>query len=286
MSPPVHPPVPLVSRIDAAYLSAHDPYDSLFCLGSFWPYSRHSRESHLVKGFKECSPVSEFQPQVTRLCESYARLISSRLDGTSCDWVARVLGSTETRPDSSRPLALLEDILCGMLGAKSITHLFFKSDDRPAMRQVSQLSGPEVLSRRIRYAAGNLFVSRADVGGRVLLLDDIFNTGASMRVYAQALREFAGADSVAGANLAATRFRAGKDGHGRLQLDTAEFAADAALDTVWVEPDGVFHKSEDCSRVRDKTAAKLRFAAEKSGPPCGSCCLPPKPERRFWGLLR
>jgi hypothetical protein len=257
----------------------------MICLGSFWPYLKHNYESHLVKGFKECNPIDLHQPHVGRMCDIYAEMIIERAGQSHFDWIARVLGSTEQKPESHRPLALLESILCNRLGAKSLTQALFKTQSRPAMRQVGQLSGPDVLRRRVQYVSQDLFIVPSSVGGRVLLIDDILNTGATMRVYAQALKQFAGVDSVTGVNLAATRFKAGKDGHGRLQLDAAKFDAHADLRSVWVDASGVFHDQESCLSVQGKVSPKLRFLAEKCASPCAACTPASKPRRRFWGLF-
>lgn len=285
MSRPGAPPISVSRSIDAVRLSTADPCDALICLGSYWPYSKHSHESHIVKGFKECNPTPGYEPHITRLCDIYARLIVERFGSEHFDWVARVLSSTERQPEPTRPMALLESILCKRLGAQSLTHLFFKSEARPAMRLVGQLSGPDVLRRRIQYAAQDLFVAPAPTVGRALLIDDIYNTGASMRVYAQALREFAGIESVVGVNIAATRFKGGKDGHGMLQVDTSAFESHEELRLAWVDSKSVCHASESCGAISGKASGKLRFLAEKLAAPCTMCYPSPKPRRRLWGLL-
>jgi hypothetical protein len=282
---PAPTPVSVARSIDAASLTDTSPCESVVCLGSFWPYSKHSYESHIVKGFKECNPTNDYQPHISRLCEIYAGLIVQRLGDVRFDWVARALGSTEQKPEPERPLALLESILCSRLGAKSLTHLLYKTESRPAMRLVGQLSGPDVLRRRIQYAAQDLFITPAPAGGRALLIDDIFNTGATMRVCAYALKEFAGIESVTGMNLAATRFKAGRDGHGRLQLDTSQFEPVPDLGSVWLDANGMFHEDEACPIIEGAASARLRFLAEKRAAPCPACAHAPKPKRRFWGLF-
>ena len=66
----------LFQSLDAGRLSQSNPCDALFCLGSYWPYAKHSRESHLVKGFKECVPASDYHPHIVLMCEAYAALIT------------------------------------------------------------------------------------------------------------------------------------------------------------------------------------------------------------------
>lgn len=278
-------PVCIARSIDFAGLSDRSPCVRTICLGSFWPYSKHSRESHIVKGFKESCPVGEYQPHILRLCEVYARLILDQLTDMRFDWVARVLGSTEQRPDPERSLALLESLLCARLHARSLTHLLYRTQTRPAMRLVGQLSGPELLRRRLRYAAQDLFISPASAGGRALLIDDIYNTGATVRVYGHALREFAGVESVVSVNLAATRFKSGKDGHGWLQIPTADFDAISEASTVWLDSSSVFHLEEKCAAVEGTASAKLQFVARRLASPCPICATLAKPRRKIWSVF-
>ena len=165
-------------------------------------------------------PVTDFEPGISALCEFYANLVIGAVAGFKLDSVVRVLSSSEKEPDALRPQSLLADAVCRRIGARNFTHLFFKSESRPPMRTVEHLSGPEALKNRIRYAAQNLFIKPFDLGGTVLLIDDIMNTGASMRVYAHALKSFAGVDRVIAVNLAATRFNAAKTATGA-HLDLA-----------------------------------------------------------------
>ncbi|MCX8053911.1 MAG: hypothetical protein N3B12_08890, partial [Armatimonadetes bacterium] len=122
--------VPLAVRtaIDLTDIGAENTCNETYAIGSFWPYSRTSFESRVVKGFKECVPVSEFEPHVSMLAEFYARQIlrfaqNHDQSRVRFDWVVRVLASSETRPDRNRPLALLVDMLCRMTGASDATHL-------------------------------------------------------------------------------------------------------------------------------------------------------------------
>ena len=165
-------------------------------------------------------PVTDFEPGISALCEFYANLVIGAVAGFKLDSVVRVLSSSEKEPDALRPQSLLADAVCRRIGARNFTHLFFKSESRPPMRTVEHLSGPEALKNRIRYAAQNLFIKPFDLGGTVLLIDDIMNTGASMRVYAHALKSFAGVDRVIAVNLAATRFNAARTATGA-HLDLA-----------------------------------------------------------------
>lgn len=280
------PPLPLTREIDISSLTRRNPCDSTIILGSFWPYSTHNYESCLVKCFKQACPVHDFQPGIGLLCEIYARRILERLDGERFDWTARALSSSERRPESVRPLALLESILCRELGASSLTGLFFRSEPRPPMRVTDQLSGPGAMLRRIRYAAQDLFIRPTSLGGSTLLIDDIYNTGASMRLYSQALKEFAGVERVTGANLAATRFKAGRDGLGNLRLDTSELNSHPEFEVVWLDSKRVFHARESCQSTVGTPTAKLRFLAESIAAPCPACSPAPRHWELFRGLFR
>lgn len=138
-------PVALRRAIDVDALCREDPCDSVHILGSFWPNSRASFESHIVKSFKECVPVNSFQPHISQLSDFYAGLVLKSVEGTGLDWVVRVLGSAEREPEANRPLSLLADLICKQTGARELTHLFYRSDSRPAMRLVSHLSGADAL---------------------------------------------------------------------------------------------------------------------------------------------
>lgn len=278
-------PIPLSRETDFPALTCIDPCDRVIILGSFWPYSTHSLESCIVKCFKQCHPVDGFQPEIGLLCEIYVRRILEKLGTVRFGWVARALSSSECKPDQQRPLALLESILCRELGADSLTRVFFRSEPRPPMRMVGPLSGRDALMRRLRYAAQDLFIVPENAGGSVLFLDDICNTGASARLYCHVLKRFAGAESVTCANLAATRFSAGKDGRGRLSLDTAEFEGRPEFGVAWLDSQPAFHTREDCPGIVGRPAAKLTFLAERTAPPCPVCRCRSEPKKRFLGLF-
>lgn len=307
------PPVPLRNALDIAGLCAEDPCEATFALGSFWLGSRTSFESRLVKVFKECKPIENFEPHISALCRFYANLAlqclatrhleratrqaerkarhseritrhSERSEESSfprIDWVVRVLGSGEQEADRQRPLSLLADMLCSMTGARNATDAFFKSQARPPMRVVDRLAGPEALKARLQYLAQDLFVRPCELPGSVLLLDDICNTGASTRVYAQALKQLTGADRVWAVNLAATRFARGKDGRGMLQLDLSGLAGTPSLCEVWVDAAGRFHLSRDCPAIERPVSTDVRFMAERTAAPCLDCAAQP-PARRWW----
>jgi len=279
-----HPRAPLAVRsiVDVQSLVLEDPCDAAHILGSFWPYSRASFESHVVKGFKECIPARDFEPHISALAEFYARRVLDRARDARFHWVVRVLSSAETQPDRQRPLALLVDALCRLTGARDATHLVFKSESRPPMRVVGRLSGPEAMKSRLRYVVQDLFIRPADLGGTALLIDDIANTGASMRVYAQALKSHAAIERVVAVNLAATRFAKGKDGRGMLALDTTDLDSHPSLRRVFVDASAVYHLLDTCPAIGAPFSCEMRFLAERKSSPCPQCASEPKPKRKWW----
>lgn len=278
-------PVPISRAIDPDALCHNNPCDAVRVLGSFWPHSRNSFESHIVKGFKECVPVTAFEPGISALCEFYAELMIGTVGGFKFDSVVRVLSSSEKEPEAHRPQSLLADAVCRRTGARNFTHLFFKSESRPPMRTVEHLSGSEALKNRIRYAAQDLFIKPFDLGGTVMLIDDIMNTGASARVYAHALKSFAGVERVVAVNLAATRFKRGKDGYGMLSLDLSRLCDHGALSPAWVDSAGVFHQGPDCRFIEGSTSPELQFIAERKSSPCPVCHASPTQPRKWWQVF-
>lgn len=266
-----HPPVSLHRAINADALSRSECRDEVYILGSFWPHSVKSFESRVVKGFKACCPVCDYEPHVSHLAQFYCRQILARLGNQRFEWVVRVLGSSETNPEHSRPMALVVDQLCCALRSRDCTHLFFKTEPRPPMRTVDRLCGIEVQRSRIRYLTQDLFVRPVGLGGAVLLVDDIANTGASTKVYAYALKTFAGANRVVVVNLAATRFAGGKDGYGMLSLDTSRLDTHPYLRRVFVDGQGIFHLSEACFELSRVVSLEMRFLAERIARPCNMC---------------
>lgn len=276
-------PIPLHNAIDIAALCRMDPCDESAVLGSFWLKSRKSFESKLVKAFKSCSPVGAYRPHISLLCQFYSELIIARA-GTEFDWVVRVLGSQEMRAEPDRPQSALIDMVCARTSAVSPSEMFYRIGVRPPMRSVARLAGPDALKARLQYAAQDLFIRPKQIGGRALLIDDIANTGASMRIYAFALKEFAGVDRVFAINLAATRFLAGKDGRGLLKLDTGSLAAES-LAEVWVD-DRAFHIDQNCPAITGKAASEVRFVAERNHHPCPTCAVQKSSKRRWWQFGR
>lgn len=277
-------PVTLRRVIDPQRLRQHNPCDRLIILGSFWPNSRTSFESHIAKGFKECCPIDRFQPHITSLCRFYSSLICKAIDNEPISAITRVLSSAEREPEPNRPQGLLVNILCEELGAQDASPVFFKSESRPSMRNIKRLSGPDALSERIQYLVQDLFLRPQELGGTVLLIDDIYNTGASVRAYAWALKEYAGVERVISINLAATRFGGGRDGHGMLKLDISPLNDYESLDQVWLDADGSYHITTDCSIIAPPITAQMSFIAEGKGKPCPNCI--PKPTRKWWQMFK
>jgi hypothetical protein len=150
------------------------------------------------------------------------------------------------------------------------------------MRTVSHLSGQDSLKRRIHYVAQDLFIRPSKSGGTVLLIDDIYNTGASARVYAHALKEHAGVDAVHVVNLAATRFHKGRDGHGRLNLDLAGLNDHPDLSCVWLDSNSVYHRSAECANLQASACCEMLFLAQQKGGACPACSQAEHPVRKWW----
>ena len=278
-------PVALRNALDVATLMREPGCDYLHMLGSFWHNSRTSFESRLAKSFKDCIPTRDHQPHISALSAFYAQLVCAKVGDQKFDWLMRVLSSGEKEPEDSRPLALLADILCVRTGARDITHLLFKTESRPSMRNVKRLSGPDALKGRIEYVLQDLFIRPRKLGGSVLLIDDIYNLGASVRVYGAALKRFVGAENVTSVNLAATRFSRGRDGHGMLTLDTAALPESPGLSQVWLDARGLFHRLRECQSIEPPASCEVRFAAQRQGTPCPQCWEQDVPKRRWWQAL-
>ncbi len=276
-------PISLRQVIDVDALCRENPCDGVRVLGSFWPNSRNSFESHVVKSFKECNPTNSFEPHITDLCEFYANAIIEITRGGSFQWIARVLSSTEKNPEETRPQSLLVKILCERTGAGDCTGAFFKSESRPSMRTLGRLSGPDAIKGRIQYVSQDLFIKPAALGGEALLIDDIYNTGASMSVYADALKRYAGIENIMGVNLAATRFGGGRDGHGMLTLETCALQDRPCLHRVWIDSEAVFHTAEDCASAKEPTSPEMHFMAERKAAACPICCSEKRP-RKWWQI--
>jgi len=278
-------PICLRREINIESICCENPLDRMSLLGSFWPNSRTSFESHLVKAFKESNPVTLFEPHISQLCDFYARAVLRAIGERQFVWVCRVLSSGETQPEHTRPQSLLMDCIRAYTRTGDISHLFYKSSTRPPMRTVARLSGPNALYGRIKYVLQDLFIRPANLGGAALLVDDIMNTGASMRVYARALKDYAGIEAVFGVNLAVTRFAGGKDGYGMLRLDTSTLHNRPGLTETWIDAKGIFHATFDCDNIQPPTVTEVSFMSERRASPCPRCCVQSREDIKYWQTL-
>ncbi len=278
------PPLPLRNTIDLTHICETDPCDRTYALGSYWPNSRMSFESRLVKCFKACSPVVDHEPHISSLCRFYAKMVLEKIGSERFDWVARVLGSKEREAEPSRPQSMLVDMICASMGARNASDVFFKSETRPPMRSVGRLAGPEALKARVQYVAQDLFIRPGKIEGSVLLIDDIGNTGASTRVYGWGLKQL-GASRVCAVNLAMTRFGGGKDGRGMLLLDTSGLGEFPSLMPAWIDEAAILHQRQDCESLAKAVSCEPRFVAERAAAPCAVCAAEQGPQRRWWQAL-
>lgn len=263
--------IPLHRDADFSAVMEKEWSDIRIYLGSYWPYSTSSYESRLIKSFKESMPTADFQPQISCLVNFYAAEIMHRIPATGFNNVVRALSSSETIPDKTRPQGLLVRRLCEITGAVDSTDIFFRSQPRASMRMVSNLSGAIALNQRLRYASQDLICRPARLGERVLIVDDIANTGATMRLLAWALKCYFGVREVWSVNLAITRFGGGKDGIGHLELDISGLTAKTGFAPVMVDEKGLFHVNESCIAVSGKTVVAPMFFAQKRYKRCPHC---------------
>lgn len=264
-------PHPLHREADFTLLAEREFADWWLYLGSFWPYHTHSYESRLAKAFKESLPSVDFQPHIATLCDFYAKAIIEKLPDRRVDFIVRALSSSETTPDQSRPQGLLVRRLCELTKAYDVSEVFFRSQPRTSMRMVENLSGSAALRQRLKYAAQDLFVKPKTLKGRVLFFDDIANTGATMRVYSWALKEILGANEVWCANLSLTRFGAGKDGMGHLEIDTSQLVTKPGFNPIYKDQKNIFHSSDSCMFIDGKTAVAPMFFALRRLQKCPHC---------------
>ncbi len=278
-------PVALRQAIDVDELCRRDPCAKTLVLGSYWPHSTQSFESRLVKAFKECHPAALYEPHISHLCEFYSTEIIASLQDFKPKWVARVLSSSETSQNQNRPQSMLLSVVAQQIRATEITDALYRSQPRKPMRMIGALAGREALRERLRYAAEDLFIRPKPLGGTALLFDDICNTGASTRVYAFALKHYLGISEVVSVNMAATRFARGKDGRGRLELDTSRLGKYQRMSAVWLDSSGVFHVTAKCHNAHGPMRVEIAFIAERLARQCPRCVpssAPHKPWWRFW----
>lgn len=258
--------------------------DSTSALGSYWSRSNDcDLQSQLVKCFKGSGSKPLQKTLLTAIARAYAAMIADAARCLRPSAVVRVLSSGETVPDPLRPHSILIRQISDALRAPDFTHMFFRTEPRKPMRVIDRFSGQEVLRQRIGYILQDLFIKPHHIGGTVVLIDDIYNLGATARVYAAALKTFAGVERVHSINIAAARFSGGKDGWGHLALDIDLFAelagmnltsveADNAFEQVWIESGAaVFHLSKDCAKLAHQAYISLRFLAHQERVPCPAC---------------
>ena len=257
--------------------------DRIEALGSFWVDDPpRDAASQLAKFLKEGAG----RPEWPAVAAGYVELAAVRLSGMELDGITRVLSAEEAEPDPQHPLERLCSMVARRLGLPPPFHPIRRRAARLPMRQVDSLSGPDRLRERIDFVLTDLQVQPGTGPRNVLLLDDILCLGASMRVYAAALKTSCGAKRVTGMNIAATRFRGGKDGWDDLRpdLDTLlqvarshKGPAPDAFDPVWVSPrDNSYHADPACRRfVSGDDSRSLRFLAAHRHLPCPACVLHP-----------
>ncbi|MFQ3549421.1 MAG: hypothetical protein SNJ70_06685 [Armatimonadota bacterium] len=263
-------PISIRRETNFVSLLSYNPCDNTIFLGSFWPGLSSGFESQIVKTFKNCYPANQFQSHINMLIDFYIDVILKELENIKIDSIVRVLSSSETDVDPQKPASILIDSLSKKIKAQNLSFIFYRSQPRPSLRTVKRMQGPDAFKQRLYYAGEDLFLKPINIKGRVLLVDDIYNTGASVRIYANALKMWCGADEVISLNLAATRFNNGKDGLGFLKLDTAGLNKYPMLKTCVVS-DNLIHKNEDCNLITKRGVCMFEFYAEKNYEKCKNC---------------
>lgn len=275
-------PVSLRRKFTSVELASERWFDENTALGSYWPCTGDpDLQSQIVKFFK--TGDSEVQRScLSAITNVYASMVCDIAAKWKPDAVLRVLGSSETRMCPSRPQTMLSNLISKRLGVKECTDIFFRTEPRNPMRTIERLSGPEMLRSRIDYVLQDLFVVPDNVGKSVIVIDDIYNLGATARVYAAALKRICGVNRVYNINLAATRFQGGRDGWGRLTLDIDRFLAKSRsylptneiqlLADAWVEPNSPdYHLKQDCQMIKGRVHRSVQFLASCNRVPCPVC---------------
>lgn len=281
------PPISLRRELNYEQIAAETSCDANIYLGSFWPNDYSNYQSLVVKTFKACNPHLKYQPSFQKLSDFYCNLIKEKLSESHFDYIVRILGSSETKPDYNRPLHFLAQSLADQISSKYLPEVFFKSSERNAMRYIHRLSGKNVLMHRIQYISSDLFLIPRKLNGCILLLDDIANTGASSLVYTEALKKLCGAEKVVCLNLAITRFLHGKDGKGMLNLDVSDIIAKEWADVVFNDSEKVYHKKKDCIAIKPKIMPTMSFVAQTLYKPC-SVCLSKEvstQKKKWWNIF-
>lgn len=107
-----------------------------------------------------------------------------------------------TKVRSFQPLAAIAGELASGLGAQLDTTTLTKVKDTPELKNIQDLD------ERASALAGAFQVNGAALAGkRVLLIDDLYRSGASLREAAQTLRASAGTASIAALALTRTKNR-------------------------------------------------------------------------------
>lgn len=275
-------PIPLRQVLSADGLVRNEPDPPPAALGSFWVESNKDLQSRIVKYFKQ---QLASKPTAAALNQAYADMVVQKVREWRPDYVTRVLGGKEVKPDQSSPLSVLAQATASRLGVPYVTP-FFRTETRKSMREIHRLSGPNALRQRIDYVLQDLCILPQDVPGRVLLLDDIYNLGASARVYSAALKQLCKADRVLSFNLAATRFNGGKDGWGYVPLHISQIIElmriylpeEQLYEIEYVVVDGDTAHMPGCPKASHNTAT-LRFLAPDECVQCPECI---KPRRTGW----
>lgn len=267
--------------------------DDVMALGSYWSRPDDTDlQSRLVKYFKEAYPRPSEKPRLPAIVHAYSEMLCQSAKDLKAKAIVRVLASGETRHESTRPQSMLVNQISQALSLTDYTHLFYRTEPRKPMRMVHQLAGNDMLRQRLGYVLQDLFIFPQEIGGTVLVIDDIYNLGATARVYAGALKRFCEVKKVYSLNIAAARFHGGKDGWGYLSLDVDSFAKHAqsvessdSFDLAWIgKGSAEYHLKHDCLQLQSGHKTLL-FLARENRVPCPSCAVVADPKRNIRNWL-
>lgn len=296
--PTGQPPISLHASLSSAELAELPAFDRVFALGSYWVRRQdQDLQSCIIRYLKDAG-LNQPNPQYIRsFTHSYASMLIDECCGWRPDAIVRVLGSAETTINPLRPLSDLSRIISTHFRVPDYSYMFFRSEPRKPMRMVDQLCGSDMLKRRIQYMTQDLFIRPNNVQGSVLLIDDIYNLGATARVYSATLKKYCNVEKVVTGNLAAARFLGGRDGWGQLKLDIDRFLSVAnqhvspsdskdGLEIVWVSKTSAeFHSVAECPKMEGKGRRSLRFLACREHIPC-PICIEKLANRSIWSWLK
>ena len=158
--------IPFGSRGRAGFLDVYHPANR----------GGHDVARSSVLAFKDGSPKI-----VSALCKIAGRATKALFANQEVSIVVPVLGSKSLKADGQSPTGKLATAIAGTLGARVDLTAFFQESEREKLHhgQRGYAARSDLLIASLRH--------RPRPGARVLLVDDVITTGASLEVYADLL---------------------------------------------------------------------------------------------------